>query len=534
MQRPQRRVELVARRREHVGEEDDELREVAHRDLAAVARAVQQHERAEHRRPVGGARCGRSGARRSGRAAADGRCIHGCASRKPLSTKNSTTAIRSSPIARSSRSVRPGPGSSRPCTSTRAGRRRPARRGREDHPVHADGGEKSERTSYCQGMSRPEELLKRLAGPDASLPRAPARGDHGSRRGPGARAVRAAHRLGQVRGLLPRHLAAARAGRRPGADRLAAAGADAQPDRRRREARHPRAHDQLDQPRRLGRGQAAARRRRRRPAADQPRAPQQPAVPQLDAAAVRRARRAAGGRRGALHLRLGPRLPARLPAPAGDDRAAPGGRRRALHHRDGQRPRRRRRRRAAEARPRGRAEDLPRPARAQVAAAGGRRPARPGGPARLARHPPPAAPRQRHRLHAHQARRRHRRRVAQRPRHPRRGLQRRGRDRAAHRASRSACSTTTSRPSSPPARSAWATTSPTSASSCTTRRPARSSPTTSRSAAPGARSTARTSCCCAAARTAGSRTSSSSRPSRRRIAWIACWRRSRTARRRTS
>ena len=43
----------------------------------------------------------------------------------------------------------------------------------------------------------------------------------------------------------------------------------------------------------------------------------------------------------------------------------------------------------------------------------------------------PTLPGSRHRLHAHQARRRHRRRVAQRPRHPRRGLQRRGRNRAA-------------------------------------------------------------------------------------------------------
>ena len=48
-----------------------------------------------------------------------------------------------------------------------------------------------------------------------------------------------------------------------------------------------------------------------------------------DAAAVRRARRAARGRRGALHLRLGARLPARLPAPrATCSRALPDGRRR--------------------------------------------------------------------------------------------------------------------------------------------------------------------------------------------------------------
>ncbi len=50
-------------------------------------------------------------------------------------------------------------------------------------------------------------------------------------------AGRAAHRLGQVRGLLRRHRAAARAGRRADGDRLAAAGADAQPDRGRRARR---------------------------------------------------------------------------------------------------------------------------------------------------------------------------------------------------------------------------------------------------------------------------------------------------------
>ena len=110
---------------------------------------------------------------------------------------------------------------------------------------------------------------------------------------------------GKSRGVLRRHRAAARRGRRAGADRVAAARADAQPDRRGRAARHPRAHDQLDQPRRVGRGARAARRRRGRPAADQPRAAQQPAVPRRDAAAVRRARRAARGRRGALHLATG-------------------------------------------------------------------------------------------------------------------------------------------------------------------------------------------------------------------------------------
>ena len=65
-------------------------------------------------------------------------------------------------------------------------------------------------------------------------------------------ARRAAHRLGQVGGLLRRHRAAARPGRRADRDRLAAAGADAQPDRGRRARRHPRGHDQLHQHRGVG------------------------------------------------------------------------------------------------------------------------------------------------------------------------------------------------------------------------------------------------------------------------------------------
>ena len=79
--------------------------------------------------------------------------------------------------------------------------------------------------------------------------------------------------------------------------------------------------------------------RRRRPAADQPGAAQQPAVPRRDAAAVRRARRPAGDRRGALHQRLGPRLPPRLPPHPGHARAAARGRRGAVHDGDRQRPR---------------------------------------------------------------------------------------------------------------------------------------------------------------------------------------------------
>ena len=174
--------------------------------------------------------------------------------------------------------------------------------------------------------------------------------------------------------------------RRPDADRLAAAGADAQPDRGGRAARDPRAHDQLDQPRRVGRGAASCS---PADAVDllliSPERLNNPTVPRRDAAAVRRARRAAGGRRGALHLRLGPRLPARLPAHRRHARAAARGRRGAVHDRDGQRPRGRRRRGAAERRPRRRAAHLPRAARPHQPALRGRRAARPGRPARLAR-----------------------------------------------------------------------------------------------------------------------------------------------------
>src|ERR1700744_5989465 len=52
-------------------------------------------------------------------------------------------------------------------------------------------------------------------------------------------------------------------------------------------------------------------------AAERPRAPQHPPLPRRDAAAVRRLRRPARDRRGALYIRLGSRLQARLPAREG-------------------------------------------------------------------------------------------------------------------------------------------------------------------------------------------------------------------------
>ena len=280
---------------------------------------------------------------------------------------------------------------------------------------------------------RAAELLRELAGPGAAFREHQLEAVRDLVVEPRARAVRAAHGLGQVGGLLPRHRAGARGRRRPDADRLAAAGADAQPDRGGGADRDPRAHGQLDQPRRVGRGAGAAGRRRRRRAADQPRAAQQPDLPRRDAAAVRRAGRAAGGRRGALHLRLGPRLPPRLPADRRHARAAAGGRAGAVHDRDRQRPRGDRRRGAAERRPRRRAAHLPRAARAHQPALRGRRPPRPGRPARLARPAPAGAAGLGDRLHAHQARRRPGGGVAERPRDRRRGLQRGQRDRGPRR-----------------------------------------------------------------------------------------------------
>ena len=124
-------------------------------------------------------------------------------------------------------------------------------------------------------------------------------------------------------------------------------------------------------------------------------------------------------------------------------------------------------------------------------------------PARLAAQPPRRPARHRHHLHAHGRRP---------PRTPRGCCARRGHDVRAYtgpdrprraRSSRERCSRTTrSRRSSPRARSAWASTSPTSASSCTSAPRRRPSRTTSRSAAPAAPPTTPTCCCCPAPRTA--------------------------------
>ena len=94
--------------------------------------------------------------------------------------------------------------------------------------------------------------------------------------------------------------------------------------------------------------------------------------------ALVRAHRAAGRRRGALHQRLGPRLPARLPAAARPDPPHAGRRAGARHHRDGEQPGGRRCRRAARRRAtrRSRRPHDPRAARPGVAAARRAAPAR--------------------------------------------------------------------------------------------------------------------------------------------------------------
>ena len=98
-----------------------------------------------------------------------------------------------------------------------------------------------------------------------------------------------------------------------------------------------------------------ARRDDRRPA-DLPGAARQPALRRAAAGAARRLR-AARHRRGALRVRLGFRLPPRLPAPDQDAARAGTGHARARHHGDGQRPGHRGRRRPARRRHRRRCAD---------------------------------------------------------------------------------------------------------------------------------------------------------------------------------
>lgn len=123
----------------------------------------------------------------------------------------------------------------------------------------------------------------------------------------------AAHRMGQVGGVLRGHRAAPPAWLRPHGDRFAAAGVDAQPGRVGGAGRHPGAHDQLGEPRGVGGHPRGGRARKGRRSPREPGTPQLRRLPRTDAAQARGHDRPPGRRRGPLHLRLGPRLPPRLP-----------------------------------------------------------------------------------------------------------------------------------------------------------------------------------------------------------------------------
>ncbi len=112
--------------------------------------------------------------------------------------------------------------------------------------------------------------------PRRRLPRRAGRGDPRARRRTPTSPRRAAHRLGQVSGLLRHHDAAPGRRRRPHAHRLAAARPDARPDRCRRAGRDPRRHHELVERDGVGGRTGGAAHRLGRPAAGEPRAAQQP------------------------------------------------------------------------------------------------------------------------------------------------------------------------------------------------------------------------------------------------------------------
>ena len=154
---------------------------------------------------------------------------------------------------------------------------------------------------------------------------------------PAAGAARAGDRVGQVGGVLDRHATAARVGRGPDPGGLAAARPHAQPGPCRLHGGYPCRHDQLVEHRRLAPDRGRDRGRPGRRAADLTGATEQPAVPYRGAGVAHRGGGHARRRRGALHLGLGPRLPARLPPHSRcPGRARPDGTR-ARRHGDRQR-----------------------------------------------------------------------------------------------------------------------------------------------------------------------------------------------------
>ena len=232
-------------------------------------------------------------------------------------------------------------------------------------------------------------VLRELTGrPDAEFREGQDAAVVGAGRALAAGPGRAAHRLGQVGGLLRLHRAAPPPRRGPDAAGQPAARADARPGGRRRPRRHPRGRDLQRQHDRVGRHRRPAGRRRRRRPAGLARAADQPALPRGAAARAGRPLRPGRRRRGALRLRLGARLPPRLPPHPRPARHAARRHAGAGDDRDGQRAGGRRRRRAA-GRRRRRGDDGARAALPRLAAAraccGCRRtaPAWPGWPSHI-------------------------------------------------------------------------------------------------------------------------------------------------------
>ena len=135
--RPHRRVEHVACRRDEVGDEEQEERQVAQADVARVPGAVQEQERADERDEVAGDDPAWHGGSRSARGAAPGGRR---ATRRPTGRRGGTrtarrTAPRPSGTRRSrDRRARCGSGRSPACTSTRAGPGSPVRPARAGRP----------------------------------------------------------------------------------------------------------------------------------------------------------------------------------------------------------------------------------------------------------------------------------------------------------------------------------------------------------------------------------------------------------------
>ena len=215
------------------------------------------------------------------------------------------------------------------------------------------------------------------------------------------RAGGAGDRLGEVGRVLGGDRGPPRRGRRADAGDLAAAVAHARPGGGGGAGGAAGGDAQLLERRGLGAGGGRPAGRRAGRGAGVARAAREPRVRRAGAGRRRRAARAAGDRRGARDLGLGPRLPAGLPAHRRDRGAARPGHPSAGDHGDGERARHRRRRRPAGDGHAGAA----RPAGPEQPAAGGDRRAVAARAVRVGGGAPAGAAGVGDRLHAHEGRR---------------------------------------------------------------------------------------------------------------------------------